>query len=72
MKEGVSQKRVGTDLKSELKQRITVEFQKNLKTSSSITAEQKAILGELLAKEGLDPKNLITALCHRSEGKVNG
>ncbi len=72
MKEGVSQKRVETDLKTELKQRIIVEFQKNLKTSSSITAEQKAILGELLAKEGLDPKNIITALCHRSEGEVNG
>lgn len=72
MEERVSQERVGTDLKSELKQSIIVEFQKNLKTSGSITAEQKAILCELLAKEGLDPKNIITALCHRSEGEVNG
>jgi len=72
MKEGVSQKKVGTALKSELKQSIIVEFQNNLKTSSSITADQKAILGELLTKEGLYPKNIITALCHRSEGKVNG
>lgn len=72
MKEGVSQKRVGTDLKSELKQSIIVEFEKNLKPSSSITAEQKVILGELLAKESLDPKNIITALSHRAEDAANG
>lgn len=71
MEEGVSQKRVGTDLKSELKQTIIVEFEKNLKASSSISAEQKAILGELLAKEGLDPKNIITALSHQAGGEAN-
>ena len=71
MEERVSKERVGTDLKSELKQSIIVEFQKNLKTSSSVTEKQKAILGALLAREILGPQNIIKALSHQSEGKEN-